>query len=391
MLAAIGLSASDIHAPAQPVIQQFFSISVEQTKEFMSLFFVGTIISSLFTGILSDLHGRRPYIILAVSIFALGSIITVATNSFEYFLLARFFQGLGLGAIGVVCFAVIQDSAKEGDSSRLFAHLGIVLVLVPTISPIIGGTLLEAFGWRSIFVFVLVLSIFSLIISLFLLPETNTDLSKTKSFFHIGRSIRDMIKHPVFSKAVLIYPFLSIGYWAFITESAFVFHNVFNLDVSIYKYLISLVVLMFVIANIATIVIKKDRSISPLKLVTAGLLISLLGAFLFVISSYKHNLFSFLISNMSIILGLGVVYAPLTSITLASASYNKGLAASIRSSLNMTASFVGVTLTQFFPYSKSPFNRQFILLCSLIGCGLWFLLKNHLTNTGEPMGSQYAC
>lgn len=71
---------------------------------------------------LSDIYGRRSVYVLDVFIFALGSAITVLSNSFEMLLIGRAIQGFGAGGIFPVASAFIGDTfpREKGWSIRYY-------------------------------------------------------------------------------------------------------------------------------------------------------------------------------------------------------------------------------------------------------------------------------
>lgn len=102
-------------------------------------------------GKLSDLYGRKPFLIAGILIFMATSAAAGASQSIEQLIVFRGLQGLGAGMIMANSFAVIGDlypPAERGKYQGLFSGVfGIASVLGPTL----GGTLTDHVSWRAVF------------------------------------------------------------------------------------------------------------------------------------------------------------------------------------------------------------------------------------------------
>lgn len=372
-LTSLGLMSSDIHVSAQPFMQDFFKINETKIQSLMSIFFAGTVLSCLIVGMLSDAHGRKPYVLLALAGLILANTILTFSDSFIYFQLARFIQGLSAGTLSVISFAVIQDCSKNPEFSRkYFSYIGIILIFIPAISPLLGGFILEIYGWQYIFYFLLCLSITAFAFSIRFLIETHDQAFSPFTFQSSFKSAKNTLSTPQFLNFVFIYPLLSIGYWIFITDSAFVFKNKFLLSPINYKYLISTTVLMFAAGNILSRTI--NSFISAETILRTGIIISISGSIILISQQSNDYLAIYLLGNMIFIFGIGLMFSPATFLTLSAVKNNKGMSASIRSGFNMLASWIGATLSQFIPLNKIYMIVLFFALMALI---LSLKIRNH--------------
>ncbi len=102
-------------------------------------------------GKLSDIYGRKPFLIAGILIFMATSAAAGGSQTIEQLILFRAVQGLGAGMIMANSFAVIGDlypPAERGRYQGLFSGVfGIASVLGPTL----GGTLTDHFSWRAVF------------------------------------------------------------------------------------------------------------------------------------------------------------------------------------------------------------------------------------------------
>src|SRR5438128_11958612 len=108
-------------------------------------------ISGPIYGKLSDLFGRRPILLFAVSVFLLGSLLSGVSQEMWQFVLFRAVQGLGAGALFPVALAVIGDLFDASERGKYQGLVGAVFGLSSLIGPAIGGVITDTVGWQWVF------------------------------------------------------------------------------------------------------------------------------------------------------------------------------------------------------------------------------------------------
>jgi DHA1 family bicyclomycin/chloramphenicol resistance-like MFS transporter len=158
--------------PALPVLAKSFNSSISLAQMTVSAYMVGIACSQLIMGALSDRFGRRPALLAGISLMVAASLACVLAESLPQLIAARFFQALG-GASGmVISRAIVRDLyARDQISARLSLVIA-VMMIAQMLSPLTGGLLETAFGWRAIFTLITAASLATVIAIAFLLPET---------------------------------------------------------------------------------------------------------------------------------------------------------------------------------------------------------------------------
>jgi EmrB/QacA subfamily drug resistance transporter len=134
-------------------------------------------------GKLSDLYGRRPFFLLAISLFIVGSVLcTLATNMY---MLAGFraFQGLGAGGLFSLALAIIGDIVPPRERARYQGYFLAVFGTSSVLGPLVGGLLagqssiLGITGWRWVFLINVPIGILALVVVARVLhiPHTRRD------------------------------------------------------------------------------------------------------------------------------------------------------------------------------------------------------------------------
>ena len=136
----------------------------------VSIYLLTSTISGPIYGKLSDLFGRRPIIIFAVSLFLFGSVLAGISQEMWQFIAARGIQGLGGGAIFPVALAVVADLYTPAERGKYLGLFGAVFGLSSLIGPAIGGIITDNFSWHWIFFVNVPLGLISLFILWRLLP-----------------------------------------------------------------------------------------------------------------------------------------------------------------------------------------------------------------------------
>lgn len=371
-LTAVGLLTSDIYIISLPNIKISFNLSDSQSQFAITIFFLGTIFSSLISGFLSDLFGRRIIVlILLTSLFLGGLFCCLNFHIYEVFLAGRLFQGLGAGGISLVGYTIMQDCLKKEAVSKMITILGIILIFVPTISPLVGGIIMKIEDWSFISIFILILSCFSLLISVLYLPETLEQSSKIH-IREVTNDLKQLLTNKTYLFNVLLYPVASIGYWLILTNSAFVFKDQFGITVSTYKYMISLIVLMFAMGMLVSRSVPKILKNACIN----GAFFCLIGAVCLNGLFMATNAFYFVTGCLIYNFGLGLLYAPSTAAALSAANRIKGLATTIRTVLIMSTSALGASFAQYFNLNNSTNIAQLVFI-PLSGIVLFLALKQH--------------
>jgi DHA1 family bicyclomycin/chloramphenicol resistance-like MFS transporter len=168
--------------PALPVLATTFGRDIGVAQMTVSLYMVGIACSQIIMGPLSDRFGRRPVLLAGLGLMVAASAGCIFAQTLPQLIVARFLQALG-GATGmVVSRAIIRDLYSRERISSMISLVIAVMMIAQMLSPLTGGLLETAFGWRSIFYVITAASLVIAVAIAVTLPETRRDRSEAGGF-----------------------------------------------------------------------------------------------------------------------------------------------------------------------------------------------------------------
>jgi MFS family permease len=141
-------------------------------------YLITSTISTPIYGKLSDIFGRRPLFIIAISIFLIGSLAAGFANSMYFLAVTRAIQGLGAGGLMALPLAIMGDILAPRERAKYQGYFLAVFGISSVAGPLIGGLfagadeILFIDGWRWVFLINIPIGIAALAIVLKFLHVT---------------------------------------------------------------------------------------------------------------------------------------------------------------------------------------------------------------------------
>jgi AAHS family 4-hydroxybenzoate transporter-like MFS transporter len=133
---------------------------------------VGVLIGSLFFTMLADRIGRRPVLILGTFFYAVMTVLTARSESFEQLLMLRFIGGIGMGSIIPNATALIGEYSPLRYRVTLIMTITVGFTAGAALGGFVAAWLMPVFGWRSVFLFGGIVPLIVGVAMLFALPES---------------------------------------------------------------------------------------------------------------------------------------------------------------------------------------------------------------------------
>src|ERR1700704_887716 len=152
-LALLGPFAIHLFFPVIPVIKVDFQLTDALAQLAFSIGVFGMAFSTLAYGAFADRYGRRPVLLIGLSLFLLGSMISALACSFIILLIGRLVQSIGAGCGITLARAIARDVYGAERLIKAIAYLTMFFAIGGLLAPGVGGVLVDQFGWGSIFAF----------------------------------------------------------------------------------------------------------------------------------------------------------------------------------------------------------------------------------------------
>ncbi|HAE62099.1 MAG TPA: MFS transporter [Eubacteriaceae bacterium] len=176
-LATLGTSIINI---AIPVLMDEFGTNVDQIKWTMSGFMLAMGTIAPITGYLGEKIGYRKLYIF--SLIGLGgvSLLIIQSNDIYALVTFRVLQGIVCGIIAPSSIALVYQLIDKERQPFAISIFSLASMLAPAMGPALGGGLIDLFGWRSIFIINIPLSILAVLLSYKFLPNNRIKVNSSK-------------------------------------------------------------------------------------------------------------------------------------------------------------------------------------------------------------------
>jgi DHA1 family bicyclomycin/chloramphenicol resistance-like MFS transporter len=230
-LTAIGPFSIDMYLPGFPAIARDLHTQISDVGLTLTSYFIGISIGQLAYGPLLDRFGRRKPLIAGLLIYIVAAIGCGLSPSLDWLIAQRFFLAIG-GCVGIVAArAIVRDMFPVNEVARIFSTLMLVLAVSPIIAPSLGAYVADTFSWKYIFAMLATIAVLILIAVVRLLPDSRPpDASISLSPMGITRNYAKLFREPMFVAYGLASATASAGLFAYISDSPFVFIQLFGFD-----------------------------------------------------------------------------------------------------------------------------------------------------------------
>jgi DHA1 family bicyclomycin/chloramphenicol resistance-like MFS transporter len=156
LVALIVPLAVHLFLPAIPAVKAALGLNDAMAQLTFSVSLFAMAFATLAYGSLSDRYGRRPVLPSGLALFLIGSVVSAFASDALTLVLGRLLQAVGAGCGMTLVRTIARDAYPRDLLVRVIAYLTMFYTLGPMISPLVGGLLIDAFGWRSVFAFALI-------------------------------------------------------------------------------------------------------------------------------------------------------------------------------------------------------------------------------------------
>lgn len=293
-LSAVTWMGTSIYIPALPVLGRQLALTSEQLSATLTLYYLSFATLMIVVGPVSDAMGRRRPVLGGLALFVAGSLCCGFASGVSAFYLGRIIMGMGAAMVQVPVLAMVRDECSGQAVYTVLGLLGALTGVIPVVSMLIGGVVIELTGWRLLFFILAATAGGSAMACLFYIPETlppnrrrvrvnlKNDLAAYAGILFSGQIL--LVSSPLLLSAVF--------QGAYLVAASYAFQITFGLSPIMFATGNLLIVLCMAAGQSLTTL--SVRRFAPKRLYVAGASLALVGGVaytaLFLASAMGHVL-----------------------------------------------------------------------------------------------------
>ena len=169
--AFLALLNQTVMSPALPVIMSDFAIDASTAQWIMSIYPLVSGIMVPVSAFLIDKFSTRALFFGATLVFALGTLLCAAAPDFLFLIIGRVLQAAGSGVLMPLVSVVPMLVFPVEKRGTAMGMAGIVMSAGPAVGPVVGGAVIDTYGWRTMIGAIVPLAILVLVLGIFMLKN----------------------------------------------------------------------------------------------------------------------------------------------------------------------------------------------------------------------------
>ena len=235
MLLGLQPIATDLYLPGLPLLTREFGASMAAAMQTMAALILAFGLAQLVWGPVADRVGRRPVLLLGLTLFTVATLGCALAPSIEALVALRALQGAGVAAAVVCARAMLRDLYEPLEGARVMSIALTGLGFIALVGPPLGGAITTLWGWRASFVASALCAVAVLTFMARAIPETlarkNVDATRIAPLL---RNWWRIAAHPGFRAWTALIAATYGGLFTLLAGSAFVYMEVLGLSATAY-------------------------------------------------------------------------------------------------------------------------------------------------------------
>jgi MFS family permease len=182
LLASLGTSIANV---ALPSFTQAFGASFQDVQWIVLGYLLTSTALMVGVGRLGDVVGRRKLLLSGVAVFTLAALLSGIAPTLSVLIAFRATQGAGAAIMMALSLALVTDTVSKASMGRAMGLLGAASAIGTAMGPALGGFLIAAAGWRSIFLIGVPLGVLTLLFTRYV-PDDRARAAPEASGFDIA-------------------------------------------------------------------------------------------------------------------------------------------------------------------------------------------------------------
>lgn len=276
VLIALPRVTLDMHLPALPAMADAFQTSDSQLQLTLTLYALGSAISLLVSGPLTDRFGRRPVLLAGLFLYVLATAACALADNIAVLIIARLFQALGGCCTTVIGRVIVRDYFDRNEQARLLGLISMAMAISPMAAPVLGSLMLPFIHWRGLFVLLGVIGAVLCLVVYRRLPETRPAEVAAAPPRGLLRIYGQLLRDRYFLRYSVAIGCVYSTYFPFISESSALLQRGFHLSATAYALVFAATISGYMLG--ANLFRRLVRRFEADRLIVAGIGVNVLGS-----------------------------------------------------------------------------------------------------------------
>jgi MFS transporter, DHA1 family, multidrug resistance protein len=363
VLSVVGPFSIDMYLTAYLQVASDFGVPSSAIALTISAYFIGMAGGQLFYGPFLDRFGRKPPLAAGLTLYLAATLGCALSTSVEMLVAMRFLQGLGGCGAQVASLAMVRDFFPANRRAKILSSLFLFIAVSPLLAPTAGGFIVAAWGWRAVFLTLLLVVGFILTVIVLLLPEGHkADATIKLRLGPILKEYASIARHPAFATYAFAGAFSFSGLFTYVAGAPIIFMNNFGLSATAFSSIFALIACGLIGASQVNVQLLKKFSSTTL--FAAVLCVQIVVTLIFAIGTWAglYGVTTTVAFFFVILSCLGVTYPNAASIAMAPFGRNAGSAAAL---LGFVQLGLGAVISSGVSFVKAGGNLPIIAILSV--------------------------
>ena len=386
-LTALSPFSIDMYLPGFEDIAKSLDTSVANVGLSLSTFFVGISLGQLLYGPLLDRYGRKKPLYAGLLLYIAATVVCMQARSIEVLIILRFIQAVGSCAAQVAALAMVRDLFGPKDSAKVLSLLLLVLGASPMVAPTAGGYIVVTWGWRAIFLVLLMLGVLILLLSILFLPDSYpADATFSLKPGPIIRNFISVLLVPQFTVYVFVQALAFAGLFAYVSGSPVVFMGIFHLDKRAYGWVFAFLSVAFIgLSQLNSLLLRRYTSQQIIRVALAAQVVTGV-VFLACAMAGVLGLWSTIAFLFVFLACLGFTNPNAAALAMAPFAKNAGIASSLLGALQLGIGALASAAVSAFANGTTVPMVAIMVVTSVLAMGILFLGRKQadITSSSPP-------
>ncbi|MFC4175040.1 multidrug effflux MFS transporter [Microvirga sp. GCM10011540] len=272
-VSAVSPLGINMYLPSMPGMARAFGVDFTTIQLTLSLYLAAMALGQLIIGPISDRFGRRPVLLIGLTVFIIGSLICFLAQNVGLLIFGRVVQAMG-GCAGITLSrAIVRDLYGRNQVASMIGYVTMGMAVAPMVAPTIGGLLDTFYGWRASFAFLIAFGGLALLFAAWQLPETNHNRGSGGAGRELLYSYFILFRSRLFWGYTLAASFISAVFFAFLAGAPFVMIELMGRSAAEYGFYFALVPSGYILGNFASG--RFAARVGPNRMILAGTFMAL--------------------------------------------------------------------------------------------------------------------